>query len=335
MGNHDSAPTSGGGMDRHSKVYVAGHQGLLGRALVRGLRAAGFTRLLLRPRSELDLRDQAAVQQLLSQQRPDHVFLAAARVGGIQANASLPASFLYDNLALQVNVIHQAWRAGVKRLMFLASSCSYPRQCPQPMQEQHLLSGPVEPTSRPYAVAKIAGVEQCWAYNRQHGTRFLAALPNTIYGPGDDYDLASCHVLPALIRRMHQARETGQPAVTLWGTGQPRRELIHCDDVASALLFLMDLPDAALDRELGDNGAPPLFNVGSGQDLSIAQMAALVAQVVGFTGELRWDTSRPDGAPRKLLDHRRLEALGWRPTVALQQGVEQAYQDFLEREAEE
>ena len=314
---------------KEAKIYVAGHRGLIGSAVVRLLQKEGYSNLLLRSREELDLRDQAGVRQLLETERPRHLYLCAARVGGIQANASCPAQFIHDNLALQTNVIHQAWRCGVERLVFLASSCSYPRDCAKPMKEEHLLSGPLEPTSRPYSVAKIAGVELCWAYNRQYGTRFVAALPNTVYGPGDNFDLASCHVLPALIRRMHEARERGSESVTLWGTGSPRREHLYCDDVAGALLFLMGLSDGRFDELLDEPGAPPLFNVGCGEDQSIAALAGLIAEVVGFTGEVLWDTSKPDGAPRKLMDPARLWALGWSAATPLREGVTRAYEAFL------
>ena len=314
---------------KDAKVYVAGHQGLVGSAVVRLLKKQGYPDPLVRTREELDLRDQVGVRRLLETERPRLVFLCAARVGGIQANASCPAQFIHDNLQLQTNVIHEAWRCGVERLVFLASSCSYPRDCPQPMKEEHLLTGPVEPTSRPYSVAKIAGVEMCWAYNRQYGTRFVAALPNTVYGPGDDFDLATCHVLPALIRRMHEAQERGLESVTLWGTGSPRREHLYCDDVAGALLFLMTLPRSRLDELLADTGGPPLFNVGCGEDHSIAELAAIIAEVVGYTGELRWDTSKPDGAPQKLLDNRRLAALSWSASTPLRDGVARAYEHFL------
>ena len=314
---------------KETKIYVAGHRGLVGSAVVRALRRRGFDHLLLRSPEELDLRDQAGVRRLLSSERPRQLYLCAARVGGIQANATRPGEFIHDNLALQTNVIHEAWRCGVERLVFLASSCSYPRDCPQPMREEHLLAGPVEPTSRPYSVAKIAGVELCWAYNRQYGTRFVAALPNTVYGPGDDYDLATCHVLPALIRRMHEAREGGVGAVTLWGTGSPRREHLYCDDVAGALTFLMTLPDRRLDELLARPDVPPLFNVGCGEDHSIAELAGIIAEVVGYTGEVRWDASKPDGAPRKLLDASLLAGLGWRASTGLRDGVTRAYEDFL------
>ncbi len=316
-------------LTKDARIYVAGHGGLVGSAVVRRLQQEGFGDLLLRRRDEVDLREQAGVRRLLQAERPTHIFLCAARVGGIQANATRPAQFLYDNLALQTNVIHEAWRGGVQRLVFLASSCSYPRDCVQPMEEEHLLTGPVEPTSRPYAVAKIAGVEACWAYNRQYGTRFFAALPNTVYGPGDDFDLATCHVLPALIRRMHEAREGGVEAVTLWGTGSPRREHLYCDDVADALLFLMGLPDAELDALLARPGAPPLVNVGCGEDHSVAELAAIIADVVGYQGEVRWDTDRPDGAPRKLLDASLLTGLGWQASTSLREGVARAYEAFL------
>ena len=309
--------------DPQAKIYVAGHQGLVGSAVVRRLQREGYKNLLLRTHDELDLRDQAAVRQLLQHQRPRYLLLCAARVGGIQANATRPAQFIHDNLALQTNVIHEAWRCGVRRLMFLASSCSYPGRCPQPMAEELLLSGPVEPTSRPYSVAKIAGVELCWAYNRQYGTCFVVALPNTVYGPGDDYDLATCHVLPALIRRMHEARQQGLASITLWGSGTPRREHLFCDDVADALLFLMGLPETQLAPLLADTELPPLFNVGCGVDHSIAELATAVAREVGYQGEILWDTTRPDGAPR------RMDRLGWHAGTPLRQGLARAYQDFL------
>ncbi len=314
---------------KETKVYVAGHRGLVGSAVVRRLEQEGYRDLLLLGRDELDLRDQAAVRRLMVTERPRQVYLCAARVGGIQANATLPAQFIHDNLALQTNVIHEAWRTGVERLVFLASSCSYPRDCPQPMKEEHLLTGPVEPTSRPYSLAKIAGVEMCWAYNRQYGTRFIAALPNTVYGPGDDFDLATCHVLPALIRRMHEARERGDESVTLWGTGAPRREHLYCDDVASALLFLMGLADERLDALLAEPGAAPLFNIGCGEDHSIAELAGIIAEVVGYQGQILWDTGKPDGAPLKLLDPARMTALGWRASTPLREGVKRAYEAFL------
>lgn len=321
-------------MQRHSKIYVAGHRGLAGSALMRTLGAAGFTNLVTRSHAELDLTDQAAVRGFFAKERPEAVFLAAAKVGGIQANSTYPADFIQTNLAIQTSVLHEAWRAKVGRLLFLGSSCIYPRQCPQPMREEHLLSGPLEPTNRPYAVAKIAGIEMCAAYNRQHGTRFLAAMPTNLYGPGDSYDLENSHVAPALLRKMHEARQRGADEVVVWGTGRARREFLHSDDMAQACVLLMSLPDAQFNALLAE-GDWPLINVGCGEDLSIAELARLVAEVVGFTGRLAFDAAKPDGTPLKRLDVSRLFALGWRPLVPLKQGLAEAYADFLARKAQD
>ncbi|HET9699446.1 MAG TPA: GDP-L-fucose synthase [Burkholderiales bacterium] len=326
-------------MNPESRIYVAGHRGLAGSAIVRRLRAAGFGNLVTRAHAELDLADQAAVRTFFADEKPQYVFLAAARVGGILANSSYPADFIRDNLAIQTNVIHEAWRAGVKRLLFLGSSCIYPRDCPQPMKEEYLLTGPLEATNRPYAVAKIAGIEMCWSYNRQYGTRFLAAMPTNLYGPGDHYDLQNSHVLPALIRKFHEAKVRGEREAVVWGSGTPKREFLHSDDMADACVFLMTLPEPAFDRLLGEAAAchlpgtfqPPLVNIGCGEDLSIRELAELVKDAVGFPGELAWDRSRPDGTPRKLMDVSRLSALGWRPRVALPEGIRHAYADFLAR----
>jgi GDP-L-fucose synthase len=266
------------------------------------------------------------------------VFLAAAKVGGILANNTYPAEFIRDNLAIQTNVIHEAWRAGVKRLLFLGSSCIYPRDCPQPMKEEYLLTGPLEATNRPYAVAKIAGIEMCWSYNRQYGTRFLAAMPTNLYGPGDHYDLQNSHVLPALIRKFHEAKLRGDGEAVVWGSGAPKREFLHSDDMADACVFLMSLPEPAFDRLLGEPAAchlpgsfqPPLVNIGCGEDLSIRELAELVKEAVGFPGGLAWDHSKPDGTPRKLMDVTRLTALGWRPRIGLPEGIRHAYRDFLD-----
>jgi GDP-L-fucose synthase len=319
-------------MQLNSKIYVAGHRGLAGSSLMRQLTAVGYTNLLTRTHAELELTDQAAVRRFFESERPDHVFLAAAKVGGIHANNTYPTDFVFQNLAIQNNVIHNAWQTGVKRLLFLGSSCIYPRDCPQPMREAHLLTGPLEPTNRPYAIAKIAGIELCWALNRQHKTRFLAAMPTNLYGPGDNYDLQNSHVLPALIRKVHEAKLRGDGQVTVWGTGTPRREFLYSDDMADACIRLMQLPDAEFDTLLypsPDGGAPPLVNVGCGSDLTIRELAEAAVRVVGFTGELVFDTSKPDGTPRKLLDISRITALGWKPKVALADGIALAYKDFL------
>jgi GDP-L-fucose synthase len=286
--------------------------------------------LVLRSHAELELTDQAAVRDLFERERPDYVFLAAAKVGGIVANSSFPAEFIHSNLAVQTNVLHEAWRAGVKRLLFLGSSCIYPRDCPQPIKEEYLLTGPLEPTNRPYAVAKIAGVEMCWSYNRQYGTRFLAAMPTNLYGPGDSYDLNNSHVLPALIRKMHEAAKGGLAEVVIWGTGSPLREFLYSEDMAEACVYLLDLPAGEFEGLLSD-GAPPLVNIGYGEDLSIADLARMVARVVGFRGHLRFDASKPDGTPRKLLDSGRINALGWKPRTRMDAGIALAYQDFLSR----
>ena len=323
-------------MNNNEKIYIAGHRGLVGSALVRRLNAVGFTNLTVRAHDELELTDQAAVRQFFKSERPDYVFLAAAKVGGIYANNTYPADFIYDNIGVQTNVIHAAWKHGVKRLLFLGSSCIYPRDCPQPMQESHLLSGPLEPTNRPYAVAKIAGVEMCWAFNRQYGTRFLSVMPTNLYGPGDNYDLPNCHVLPALIRKMHEAKMRGDKQVTIWGTGNARREFLYVDDMANACILLMKLPDvqfnSLISSDAGDSNTaalPPLINIGCGADLTVRALAETIARIVGFKGALVFDTTKPDGTPRKLLDVSRIQELNWRPEVEFAHGVSLAYEDFL------
>ena len=321
-------------MNPDTKIYVAGHSGLAGSALVRELQKRGYRNLLLRTHAELDLTDRVAVRAFFEKERPEHVYLAAAKVGGIMANFELPADFVYLNLAIQNNVIDEARLAGVKRLLFLGSVCIYPRDCPQPIKEEYLLTGPLEFTNRPYAIAKIAGVEMCWAYNRQYGTRYLAAMPNNLYGPGDRYDLKHSHVLPAFIRKFHEAKASGVKSVTLWGTGTPRREMLYCDDMAEACVTLMELPDKDFDRLLGFNPAlpqPPLVNIGWGEDYTIRELATRVKRVVGFRGEIAWDSSKPDGTPRKLLDASRMRAMGWSPRTSLEVGLGNAYQDFLAR----
>ncbi|QTX33438.1 GDP-L-fucose synthase [Aminithiophilus ramosus] len=291
-------------------IFVAGHRGLVGSALVRKLRAAGRDDLLLRTRQELDLTDQGQVRAFFRAERPGTVLLAAAKVGGIVANSENPAPFLYENLAIEVNVIHEAWAAGVERLLFLGSSCIYPKMAPQPLKEEYLLTGPLEPTNEAYAVAKIAGLKLCEHYNRQYGVPFVSVMPTNLYGPGDNFDLRSSHVLPALIRRFDDALRSGADVVTLWGTGRPRREFLHVDDMADAALFVFE-------REIG----PTFVNIGSGEDLPIGDLARLVAKIVGFEGTLLWDGSKPDGTPRKLLDVSRLRSLGWSPSIGLEEGI--------------
>ena len=289
---------------------------------------------MLRRHAELELTDARAVAAFFERERPAYVFVAAAKVGGILANDTYPADFIRENLAVQLNVIHEAWRAGVKRLLYLGSSCIYPRDCPQPIKEQYLLSGPLEATNRAYAIAKIAGVEMCWSYNRQHGARFLAAMPTNLYGQGDHFDLRNSHVLPALIRKIHEAKEGGAPQVTLWGSGRPRREFLCSDDLGEASVFLMRLPEAEFGRLVAPAQAP-LINVGAGSDQSIAELALLIADVLGYRGEFVYDASKPDGTPRKLLDGSRITALGWKPRIGLRQGIAVAYRDFLRRRSSE
>lgn len=319
-------------MTPDAKIFVAGHRGLAGSALLRALQAKGCRNLLTRTHAELDLTDAAATARFLQQERPDVVFLAAAKVGGIVANSTCPAEFVRENLAIQTNVIHESWRAGVGRLLFLGSSCIYPRDCPQPIREDYLLTGPLEPTNRPYAIAKIAGIEMCWSYNRQYGTRYLCAMPTNLYGPGDNYDLRTSHVLPAMIRKFHEAKVRGDAEVPLWGTGAPRREFLCSDDMAEACVHLMALPAETITPML-DASAPPLVNVGCGSDLSIRELSEVVRSVVGGDAKVRWDTSKPDGTPQKLLDTTKLARLGWRPRIELREGIRRAYDDFLRRSA--
>lgn len=317
-------------VDKQSRVFIAGHRGLVGSAIHRVMAARGFSQIITRTRDELDLLDQSATAAFFTREKPEVVVLAAARVGGILANATYPAEFIGENLLIQSNVIHSAWKSGVEQLLFLGSSCIYPKYAPQPIHETHLLSGLLESSNRPYAVAKIAGVEMCWAYNRQYGTRYLAVMPNNLYGPGDNYDLATSHVLPALIRKAHEAKCAGAADLEVWGTGTPRREFLYSDDLADACMFLLTRsPDVVADLFSEDHA--PLINIGSGQEVSIRDLADQVRGVVGFTGELEWDSSKPDGTPRKWVDVERLHALGWSATTTLAEGLGLAYQDFLER----
>lgn len=313
---------------KDARVYVAGHRGLVGGAVVRALRSAGFGNLSTRTSSELDLRDSGAVRAFFDAEKPEYVVVAAAKVGGILANDTYPADFLYDNLAIQTNVIRSAFESGVKRLVFLGSTCIYPKLAPQPLREEYLLTAPLEPTNEWYAIAKIAGVKYCEALRKQHGADFVSLMPTNLYGPGDNFDLKSSHVLPALIRKFHEARESGGP-VTLWGTGTPRREFLYVDDVASAVMHVLTTPESDL-HEAAPGG---LLNIGVGEDIEIRELAALVADVVGYEGEIEHDLSKPDGTPRKLVDVRRLKALGWEAEVALREGVERTYRWFLENEA--
>ncbi len=367
-------------MDKDSKIYVAGHRGLVGSAIMRRLAAEGYNNIVTRTHAELDLTDQTAVQAFFEEERPEYVFLAAAKVGGIHANNTYPAEFIHQNLAIQTNVIHESWRSGVKRLLFLGSSCIYPRDCPQPIKEEYLLTGPLEPTNRPYAVAKIAGIEMCWSYNRQYETQFLAVMPTNLYGPGDNYDLQNSHVIPAMIRKFHLAKlaakgdwdgivvdeqrhglipsdlkaeiqevcnGTRVPAVTLWGTGTPRREFLHSDDMANACVFLMKLSDDRLNtlisREknssitaVSENSnesygcMPPLINIGMGEDLTIRELSEMIRDVVGYQGEITFDSRKPDGTPRKILDISVLESLDWKAQIELSAGLREVYAQYLE-----
>ncbi len=310
-------------MQRDSRIYVAGHRGLVGSAIVRRLEAGGYSNLLLRTHAELDLANQAAVEEFFGAQRPEYVFLAAAKVGGIEANSAYTAEFIYTNLAIQSNVIHSSYRNAVRKLLFLGSSCIYPKHAPQPMKEEYLLTSPLEPTNEPYAIAKITGIKMCAAYNRQYGTNYLSAMPTNLYGLGDNYDLQNSHVLPALIRKMHEAKEAGRNEVVIWGTGNPRREFLDSDDLADACVFLMEKLDA---RDIGE-----FINIGVGRDITVREAAELVAEVVGFRGRFVFDTSKPDGALQKLLDVARLTALGWRAKTELRNGMTKVYQDYLSR----
>ncbi|WP_162053116.1 GDP-L-fucose synthase [Pontibacter pamirensis] len=307
-------------MNKSSKIYVAGHRGMVGSAIVRKLKAAGYENIVTRRSDELDLREQVAVRAFFQEENPEYIFLAAAKVGGIVANNTYRAEFLYDNLMMEANVIHSSYEKGVKKLMFLGSSCIYPKLAPQPLKEEYLLTGELEPTNEPYAIAKIAGIKLCEAYRDQYGCNFISVMPTNLYGHNDNYHPQNSHVLPALIRRFHEAKESGKETVTIWGTGSPRREFLFADDLAEACLFLME-----------NYSGRELLNIGTGEDTTIKKLALLVKKVVGYEGTLTFDTSKPNGTPRKLLDVSKLHSFGWRHKVDLEQGIAMAYADFKEK----
>ncbi|PDT64984.1 GDP-fucose synthetase [Bradyrhizobium ottawaense] len=309
-------------MKKSSKIYIAGHRGMVGSAIVRRLQKSGYENLLTRARSSLDLTNQAAVAQFLAEEKPEYIFLAAAKVGGIQANDQCRAEFIYQNLMIEANVIHAAWLAGVPRMLFLGSSCIYPRACPQPIKEEYLLGGPLEPTNEPYAIAKIAGIKLCESYNRRYGTRYVSAMPTNLYGPNDNYDLNNSHVLPALIRKAHEAKQRNEATYPVWGSGRPRREFLYVDDMADACVFLMEHDD------IRDG----LFNLGTGEDSTIGELAKTINDVIGFKGSIVFDATKPDGTPRKLLNVDRMRAIGWYARTSLKDGIRGAYADFLARE---
>ena len=315
-------------MEATARIFVAGHRGLAGSAIVRKLLALGYTNLLLCTRHELDLLDRSATRGFFDRHRPEYVFLAAARVGGILANRDFPAEFIAQNLDIQNNILESALHTRVKRLLFLGSSCIYPRLAPQPLKEEYLLSGPLEFTNRPYAIAKIAGIEMCWAFNRQYGTNFLSAMPTNLYGPNDNYDLTASHVLPALLRKIHEAKDAGTEEVRVWGTGSVRREFLHADDLADACVFLMNLPDEVYGPIAHSESNVPLLNIGCGEDLTVRELAELIREVVGFQGQLTFDASKPDGAPRKLLDVSRMKELGWQARIPLREGIAAVYREY-------
>lgn len=317
-------------VEKNARIYVAGHSGLVGSALVRALQDLGYRHLITRPHAELDLSDRHRVRRFFSQERPEFVFMAAAKVGGIVANERFPADFIRINLEIETNVIHETFANRAERLLFLGSTCVYPRDCEQPIREEYLLSGPLESTNSAYAIAKIAGIEMCRSYNAQHGTQFLCPMPTNLYGPGDLYDPENSHVLPALIRRFHEAREQACPEVVVWGSGTPRREFLYSDDLARACIVLMNLPEESFSSAIA-SWRYPIVNIGTGTDVTISELAALIADVVGYRGRLVFDTSRPDGTPRKVTDPSRVKALGWKPQVSLRDGIGRAFSDFKER----
>jgi len=322
-------------MDKSAKIYVAGHRGLVGSALMRQLAKHGYDYIVTRTHAELDLTNQQAVDDFFTAEKPDYVFLAAAKVGGIHANNTYPAQFIHENLSIQTNVIHQSYVNGVKRLLFLGSSCIYPKHAPQPMQEHHLLTGPLEPTNRPYALAKIAGIEMCWSYNRQYCTQYLAVMPTNLFGPGDNYHPENSHVIPALIRKFHEAKINNAPQVVVWGSGKPMREFLFNQDMADACVFLMQLDEAKYLSLLGSDESqtgqfePPLINIGYGSDVTIQQLAETIQEVIGYQGKILFDASKPDGTMKKLMDSGKLHNMGWKAKVHLKEGLALAYADFV------
>jgi len=305
-------------MEKNSKIYLAGHRGLVGSAISRKLRAEGYNNLVLKTKDELDLMDQSAVALFFKKTKPEYVFLAAAKVGGILANNTYPAQFIYENLQIQNNIIHQSYLNGVKKLLFLGSSCIYPRECPQPIKEEYLLTGPLEPTNEPYALAKIAGLKMCQSYNRQYGTNFISVMPTNLYGPNDNFDLDDSHVLPALIRKFHEGKINSSPTVVVWGTGSPKREFLHIDDLADACVFLMN-----------NYNDSEIINIGTGVDITIKKLAELIKNIIDYKGEINWDTTKLDGTPRKLLDVSKVESLGWRHKIGLETGIKMTYEWYL------
>jgi GDP-L-fucose synthase len=308
-------------MESDSKIYIAGHTGLVGSAIQRELKEQGYSNIIGRTREELDLERQTQVEPFFEEQRPEYVFLAAAKVGGILANNSFPAEFIYSNIMVQTNVIHSAYRTGVKKILFLGSSCIYPKHCPQPMKEEYLLTGPLEPTNESYALAKIAGIRTCQSYNRQYGTNYISVMPTNLYGPNDNFDLETSHVIPALIRKFHEAKIQSNSSVTIWGTGSPRREFLHVDDLADACIFLMNHYDES-----------DMINIGCGEDISIAELALLIKDVVGHTGNIEYNIDKPDGTPQKLLDISKLKGLGWQPKLSLREGIKKTYEWYCRNE---
>ena len=315
-------------MSQNAKIFVAGHTGLVGSAVLRRLQGLGYNNILLRTSKELDLTQQDKVEEFFQFERPEYVFLCAAKVGGILANKMFPAQFIQQNLLIQTHVLHEAMKSKVKRLLFLGSSCIYPRECPQPIKEEYLLTGLLEATNRPYAIAKIAGIEMCSSYNRQYGTRYVCAMPTNLYGPNDHYDLETCHVLPALIRKFHDANEEKKEFVELWGTGKARREFLHSDDLANAVTYIMNLDDRKYDNLLEKQ--PPIINVGCGEDLTIQELAEQIKSIIGFQGKIHWNTEKPDGTPQKLFDISLISSIGWKPQIALEQGICDTYSQVKE-----
>lgn len=319
-------------MNINSKIYVAGHKGLVGSALVRELENNGYLNIAKRTHDDLDLTNQSDVNNFFKEEKPEFVFLAAAKVGGIYANTSYPAEFIFSNLAIQTNIIHQSYLSGVKRLLFLGSSCIYPRDCMQPIKEEYLLTGPLENTNKPYALAKIAGMEMCQSYNRQYKTKYLTVMPTNLYGPGDNYDLENSHVIPGLIRKFHEAKVNKIDKVFLWGTGKPKREFLHVDDLAKACFFLMSLEDSLFDsyvNPINEDHNVPFFNVGSGEELTIEDLAKLIKLIIGFDGKIIFDSTKPNGTMKKLLDSRRINELGWKPYIKIKEGLQLVYRDLI------